>query len=108
MTATVTSTLDVRQIAPRERHSTIFACFDSLQPGQAMRLVNDHDPRPLRYQLESSRFARVQADVARATIQVAYDTRRAWVEAVSAQEAVRYMAQVQASAEASAAVVISR
>lgn len=57
---------------------------------------------PLRYQLESSRFARVQADVARATIQVAYDTRRAWVEAVSAQEAVRYMAQVQASAEASA------
>ena len=52
MTATVTSTLDVRQIAPRERHSTIFACFDSLQPGQAMRLVNDHDPRPLRYQLD--------------------------------------------------------
>ena len=47
--------LDVRVIAPREKHPTIFRTFDSLQPGQTMLLVNDHDPRPLRYQLMAER-----------------------------------------------------
>ena len=47
--------LDVRVIAPREKHPTIFRTFDSLQPGQSMLLVNDHDPRPLRYQLMAER-----------------------------------------------------
>ncbi|HET9983779.1 MAG TPA: DUF2249 domain-containing protein [Longimicrobiales bacterium] len=44
--------LDVRIIPPREKHPTIFATFAALQPGQAFVLVNDHDPRPLRYQFE--------------------------------------------------------
>ena len=47
--------LDVRVIAPREKHPTIFRTFDGLQPGQSMLLVNDHDPRPLRYQLMAER-----------------------------------------------------
>ena len=45
----------MRVIAPREKHPTIFRTFDSLQPGQSMLLVNDHDPRPLRYQLMAER-----------------------------------------------------
>lgn len=49
---TPATTIDVRQIAPRERHALIFSCFDSLQPGQALQLVNDHDPQPLRLQFE--------------------------------------------------------
>jgi uncharacterized protein (DUF2249 family) len=44
-------TLDVRELAPRERHPLIFARLDSLRVGETLRLVNDHDPRPLRYQL---------------------------------------------------------
>ena len=52
MTATTTATIDVRTIIPRERHALIFTTFDGLQPGQALELVNDHDPRPLRYQFE--------------------------------------------------------
>ena len=39
--------VDVRTIAPRERHPLIFSTFRGLRPGQAMELVNDHDPRPL-------------------------------------------------------------
>lgn len=35
---------------PREKHPTIFRTFDSLQSGEFMQLVNDHDPRPLQYQ----------------------------------------------------------
>jgi uncharacterized protein (DUF2249 family) len=47
--------LDVRDMIPRERHSTIFARFDALQPGETLRLVNDHDPKPLRYQFMAER-----------------------------------------------------
>jgi len=42
--------LDVRDLPPRERHARIFATFDALQPGEAFRLINDHDPKPLKYQ----------------------------------------------------------
>jgi uncharacterized protein (DUF2249 family) len=45
-----TTTLDVREIPPRERHPRIFATFESLSPGGAFELVNDHDPKPLYYQ----------------------------------------------------------
>ena len=57
---------------------------------------------PLRHRFESKRFERVQAEVARDTVAVAYETRRAWIEAVSADETARYMTQVKEAAEASA------
>lgn len=46
-------TLDVRVIPPREKHPTIFDTFASLAPGESFVLVNDHDPKPLRYQFEA-------------------------------------------------------
>lgn len=48
-----TSTIDVRNIAPRERHPLIFSTFRGLAAGQAMELVNDHDPKPLYYQFQA-------------------------------------------------------
>ncbi len=42
-------TLDVRDIPPRERHPKIFNTFDSLKAGEKMVLINDHDPKPLKY-----------------------------------------------------------
>lgn len=48
-------TIDVREISPRERHPLIFQTFDELEAGTAMRLVNDHDPKPLYYQLAAER-----------------------------------------------------
>lgn len=47
----VDDVLDVRPIPPARRHQLIFSTFDSLTPGQSFELVNDHDPKPLRYQL---------------------------------------------------------
>ena len=47
--------LDVRVIPPREKHPTIFQTFESLAPGGALVLVNEHDPFPLRYQFEAER-----------------------------------------------------
>jgi uncharacterized protein (DUF2249 family) len=52
---TVVTTLDVREITPRERHPLIFSTVDGLQPGTSMKLVNDHDPKPLYYQLMAER-----------------------------------------------------
>lgn len=56
MTSTPTltaDTLDLREIAPRERHATIFGRFDALLPGQSLQLLNDHSPQPLRYQFDA-------------------------------------------------------
>ena len=53
MTGPTTTTLDVRELPRRERHPTIFSTFAALSPGQAMQLVNDHDPKPLRFQFEA-------------------------------------------------------
>lgn len=47
--------LDVRVIPPRDKHPAIFRAFDDLASGQSLLLVNDHDPRPLRYQLAAER-----------------------------------------------------
>lgn len=43
---------DARGIARRFRHAAIFGALDALQPGEAMRFVNDHDPLPLLAQLQ--------------------------------------------------------
>lgn len=48
-------TLDVRPMHPRARHGTIFDRLDGLATGDTLRLVNDHDPAPLRYQLDATR-----------------------------------------------------
>jgi uncharacterized protein (DUF2249 family) len=45
--------LDVRHLAPAQRHETIFAEYHALAPGSGYVLVNDHDPKPLRYQFEA-------------------------------------------------------
>jgi uncharacterized protein (DUF2249 family) len=50
---TLKTTLDVRTLAPRERHPLIFKTFNDLVPGEAFMLVNDHDPKPLYYQFQA-------------------------------------------------------
>lgn len=45
--------LDVREMAPKDRHSTIFETFRNLKPGEAFILVNDHEPKPLLYQFQN-------------------------------------------------------
>jgi len=45
--------LDVRNVAPRERHTLIFDTFAALKPGEGFVLINDHDPKPLYYQFQA-------------------------------------------------------
>ncbi|MEO8311861.1 MAG: DUF2249 domain-containing protein [Caldimonas sp.] len=50
--------IDVRAIAPRERHPLIFSTFRALGAAESMEIVNDHDPRPLWYQMQSEQPGR--------------------------------------------------
>ena len=43
--------LDVRNDPPARRHQVIFETYDRLGAGAGFILVNDHDPKPLQYQL---------------------------------------------------------
>ncbi|MFN8111119.1 MAG: DUF2249 domain-containing protein [Thermoleophilia bacterium] len=45
--------LDVRALVPAEKHPTIFRRLNELAPGDQFVLVNDHDPLPLRYQIDA-------------------------------------------------------
>ena len=47
--------VDVRNMQPRDRHPRIFEVFDGLAGGEALLLLNDHDPKPLFYQLQAER-----------------------------------------------------
>jgi uncharacterized protein (DUF2249 family) len=53
MTTQASTTLDVRNVMPRERHPLIFGTFRKLERGDAFVLVNDHDPKPLYYQFQA-------------------------------------------------------
>jgi outer membrane protein TolC len=57
---------------------------------------------PLIQQVETRRLAQTQGKVAMTVLSLAADTRKAYVNAVAAEETVRYMRQVQQTAEASA------
>jgi regulator of cell morphogenesis and NO signaling len=48
-------TLDVTLIEPRLKHPTIFENFDALVEGEQFIIRNDHDPKPLYYQLLGER-----------------------------------------------------
>jgi len=53
MSSTPDVELDVRSEPPARRHELIFEKFGNLSPGAAYVLVNDHDPKPLKYQFEA-------------------------------------------------------
>ena len=47
--------LNVTVIEPRLKHPTIFERFDELNPGERFTIHNDHDPKPLYYQMLGER-----------------------------------------------------
>lgn len=49
--------IDVTALEPRMKHPTIFTAFDNLADGAAVVIHNDHDPKPLYYQLLGERGA---------------------------------------------------
>jgi peroxiredoxin-like protein len=54
-TPSASDVLDVRTLPAPMRHELIFRTLDELAGGSAITLVNDHDPKPLHYQLDATR-----------------------------------------------------
>jgi uncharacterized protein (DUF2249 family) len=52
--------IDVTDIDRRHRHTVIEQLFEHLASGASLQLVVDHDPRPLRFQLEARHGPRCQ------------------------------------------------
>lgn len=52
--------LDLRPVPRPQRHSTVFYAFDRLALEEAFFIVNDHDPQPLRMQLEQARPGQIE------------------------------------------------
>ncbi|GIP55346.1 MULTISPECIES: DUF2249 domain-containing protein [Paenibacillus] len=53
MSENIKVTVNATEYPPQLKHKTIFAAYNSLESGEAMLLVNDHDPVPLRFQFEA-------------------------------------------------------
>ena len=55
MQTTTENILNVTLLEPRQKHPTIFVRFDELAEGESLTIHNDHDPKPLYYQLLGER-----------------------------------------------------
>ena len=47
------TTLDLRDVPPAERHPKIHDAFAELDSGETLRIVNDHEPKPLFYEFQA-------------------------------------------------------
>ncbi len=55
MQAITENILNVTLLEPRKKHPAIFVRFDELAGGESLTIHNDHDPKPLYYQLLGER-----------------------------------------------------
>lgn len=55
MEITLDNILNVTLLEPKLKHPTIFARYDELKEGESLIIHNDHDPKPLYYQLQGER-----------------------------------------------------
>lgn len=55
MDTTLQNILNVTLLEPKQKHPTIFARYDELMEGESLTIHNDHDPKPLYYQLMGER-----------------------------------------------------
>lgn len=45
--------IDVRDLPPKERHPKIMDAFAAMDAGETLTLINDHDPKPLYYEMDA-------------------------------------------------------
>ncbi|WP_276299134.1 DUF2249 domain-containing protein [Halorussus lipolyticus] len=45
--------LDVREMPPPKRHPKIHDAFAELDSGEVLEIVNDHEPKPLFYEMQA-------------------------------------------------------
>jgi uncharacterized protein (DUF2249 family) len=51
--AVMSTELDIRDLPPAERHDRIHETFTEIPSGEALTIINDHDPQPLFYEFQA-------------------------------------------------------
>ncbi len=54
--------VDLRGMPPPERHPLVMKTFESLEAGEHLILINDHNPKPLRYEFMYERDGEFEWD----------------------------------------------
>lgn len=54
--------VDLRPMMPPQRHATVFAAVEGLEPGATFVLINDHAPIPLLQRIEQNWPAHFEAE----------------------------------------------
>ncbi|MCZ2355534.1 MAG: DUF2249 domain-containing protein [Bacteroidia bacterium] len=49
----VVKSFDIRPYSPADRHEMFYQAFDEIKAGEAFEFINDHDPKPLYYQMKA-------------------------------------------------------
>lgn len=49
----VVNEMDLRPHSPTDRHELFYQAFADIKAGEAFEFINDHDPKPLYYQMEA-------------------------------------------------------
>ncbi|WP_347309628.1 DUF2249 domain-containing protein [Defluviimonas sp. SAOS-178_SWC] len=62
---TAPAVVDLRPMIPQERHATVFAALEALDPGATFVLINDHAPIPLLQRVEQTWPGRFTIDFLR-------------------------------------------
>lgn len=47
------TSIDLRELSCQQRHGLVFQCLSFLEPGYSLIITNDHDPTPLRKQVQA-------------------------------------------------------
>jgi len=58
--SSTTETLDVRTLPPGERFEKIIGIWNLLKPGDILKIINDHDPKPLSHHFATSQPEKYQ------------------------------------------------
>lgn len=55
-----TETIDLRKIPYFGRTDEVLVLWRKIKPGQSLKIINDHDPKPLYYQFEMQQHGRFE------------------------------------------------
>ena len=48
-----TYTVDMISLPHEVKHQKLFGTIGSMQPGETLKIINDHDPKPLQFRLQA-------------------------------------------------------
>ena len=83
--------LDLRQMPPFERHEKIFNIWDNLKSGYTLKIINDHDPKPLHYQFEAEQKGKYEWEYIRKGQRLGVQIKKNQIKSIYLQRKKKYV-----------------